>query len=1293
MASSSLPPGSDDGSDGSDEDVYVVKRILAEGGTDEERVFLIEWEGYPIEESTWEPEDNVLSKDTLKAWKEEKLLQREGLSDPLDTDEFERRQALYVRRKRRREKLGLPQLSQSPKSENKGDSSTDEAEEAYIEVPDYEGISLPKKSRQTRVKHHDPTSHDDDIVMNDASDGAEAHPKERHRAPKPSKESSTTGDRYRKEARPAKIHKAPIIEAPSATGYQGTAHRGPVSHSTAEPKGRSVRGRPRTMGRDSHMAMSKPKVRRTIENRILTETRAKEAKAPQLFATKSMERKFELGARALADRAPAKLPFLMNPADYANQSRIRKRGSAPVPGVAQIPQAPVSEPGSQQSASSSTAAMAPMVSSPEELPHWEETTTAEVENYPTGQKAEKSERPPNTRKVSFAVEESDRDQAQQPEPSPVATFRPPIAHMGSTSVTAIYSHPASSEAQDPANNVPPAPVRKVSLANYSAKQSGVAPKPQSMFSQAQGGLSESTLKAFIGDRQPQNNPIMLTFTDVNVYNMAWGTALQQLQSKGPAFDHICQSTDVDNFKSEFNPTLLARGMVTVATGDDDKAQESISTLANYLRVNISGLLYNIESLNVIIYPTRCEEWKFIELGAQLQHSGQLSFFSLTTPSKIVCHSYNREAEGRISKMRIDGYEGYHLLNKAMFGFSYHGLHQVDKKSPRDSFFLLLPNMSAPVAEHTAAWLRYSNKECRIYTCQQAGSWLQFVGHTANPEGGSLIIHQRMIPLIPRYPKLQQFLQNGLNNVWCIDEDFPRGRYLLRLFPHGGAVCLTSGFLSGEPEMALFFLNWFLPKRGSRASTGTWKLVVCHDVYKFVTDQAFGAAKRRADLLESLPPSLTDSQKETLARESGLSMKNCQDRLDLMDVIGKLVRPKNERERDFDAVLQADDARSLMVFANEEIKPSDDCGLIRYFAYWSMLHLKSFRKFVAIGSNSRPIEHEEVEAPAKEASSTKSPKNSKWNRNTFASVDGANDAELEPSELNDDDALEDSDSEAINEKADPEVLRFVIETGVKSNVATDFLRRAKGNHDCALKLYKSFEDAKKQAKEAAEKAGKAPPAPSSPHVTEANTAIPSTEGVTTEDVVMEDAPPAAVEAAPSDSLPTDANFPAQNNGPDFQPSSQTSNAGIITSESGSRLVPRSVRVSGTVRKEVNIQPGYVPPEDKEVYKVPRARSGSVGRASMPRSRSGSRGAGEEKGNDGASVSPGGVLTPVTPATPRERLKDGMEGVDGAQEGKGGQKLGALEWYAEQKLKGEEWNQITVAGWEEAFRVLRVEYKKK
>lgn len=45
----------------------------------------------------------------------------------------------------------------------------------------------------------------------------------------------------------------------------------------------------------------------------------------------------------------------------------------------------------------------------------------------------------------------------------------------------------------------------------------------------------------------------------------------------------------------------------------------------------------------------------------------------------------------------------------------------------------------------------------------------------------------------------------------------------------------------------------------------------------------------------------------------------------------------------------------------------------------------------------------------------------------------------------------------------------------------------------------------------------------------------------------------------------------------------SKAGIISTPTGERHIPSSVRADGSKRKEIKIRPGYKPPEDVEVYK--------------------------------------------------------------------------------------------------------------
>jgi chromo domain-containing protein 1 len=55
-------------------------------------------------------------------------------------------------------------------------------------------------------------------------------------------------------------------------------------------------------------------------------------------------------------------------------------------------------------------------------------------------------------------------------------------------------------------------------------------------------------------------------------------------------------------------------------------------------------------------------------------------------------------------------------------------------------------------------------------------------------------------------------------------------------------------------------------------------------------------------------------------------------------------------------------------------------------------------------------------------------------------------------------------------------------------------------------------------------------------------------------------------------------------------SSTSRSGIQTGENGQRFVPRSLRTSGSVRREIPVKPGYIPPEDRDVYRVRRIVDG-------------------------------------------------------------------------------------------------------
>lgn len=1125
-------------------------------------------------------------------------------------------------------------------------------------------------------------------------------------------------------------------------------------------------------GRNSLMKTStRSKGQRSIQEKILKEAPMKDGNGPQLFKTKSLERKFELAARSLADRPPAQLPRLINPADYANQ-RVRKKASTIISKSAESIQTTASVPTDIPSLPSTAQPIPDMAvarlrsndddmgylfEEPEDMSN-PQLVPAETEKEALARKLEELREANQATRLSIASQGFSTD-AEFDLFSHVAAKtshlglspaiispssnldKPPTVPRRSLSETLPRTLVPHAEMRGPPMDRPPAQVRKVSLVDYAARQNGVQ------------------LKTFFGGSQVQD--ILLTFVDIDAQDANWRPKIQQLESI--TFDHMCRSTDINNHTSELSPILLARGRVITSKVDDKPAQEIIRTVADNLRVSISGLLFNSASFNIIIYPTRCEEWKFIEYGIQAHVDDQLAFFAFTSSSEVASHPWNANSEDLISKINIDGVEDYDLLNEVILGYKYQSLLlPAEKKGSADVFFLLFPNMAAPLAEHMMSWLRHCNKNCKLFTCQQVGSWLQFIKATSNiSTAGTLLIHESMISLIPRYPKLLHFLANGHNNVWCIDEGFPDGKMLSRLFPQGGAVCLTPSFLFSEPKAACLFLHWFLKKRLPSSTMGTWKLVICHNFYSNVVDLAFNGGRRRKEFLENLPAGLSDSDKEVVAASKGLSLKQCNYRFQVLSLVDSLLHFKHENEIDRGCKLP-DESNSPIVYADQDIDWADEEGLVNFFAFWSVINLKSFRKFIVIGTKTtipqegqlrpRPEPRDSTPTEAWSArlapmpvvseitnptSSAKGPPaqqmaaGPKWKHKALVPTGDAprEEKETTPSaiaeqrhetDLNEEKQkrshLDPSPVEApqgpgptptwleetpIDLNVDPLILHFIVATGASAIEAKEFLRRGGDDLVRAVKLYEIAQSVNAQAQTMP--AGPASHTETTPASYSLPAFLPASysnmpsdhPGVGESDVDMEDAP----SDSPIESLATHAH-PSIEQHSEHPSEPQPSRTGIITTENGARFVPSSVRVSGTIRHEIHIRPGYVPPE--ELYKVRRDGTPRAEGEPMSRSASESRSGGgvnRMSRESSAAQSHGGVLTPVSPMEYDGGGKDGalevQAKVGDAKPGEKGERseknISILEWYAKKKKNGDGWNHVAVVGCEEAFKLLRVESK--
>lgn len=74
-----------------DRDIYFVEKILADKLMDGKVVYLVKWANYPIDESTWEPAENILEKTVITVYENSKKSNQSGFelmeTQPVPEDE------------------------------------------------------------------------------------------------------------------------------------------------------------------------------------------------------------------------------------------------------------------------------------------------------------------------------------------------------------------------------------------------------------------------------------------------------------------------------------------------------------------------------------------------------------------------------------------------------------------------------------------------------------------------------------------------------------------------------------------------------------------------------------------------------------------------------------------------------------------------------------------------------------------------------------------------------------------------------------------------------------------------------------------------------------------------------------------------------------------------------------------------------------------------------------------------------------------------------------------------------
>jgi len=129
-------------------ETYPLERILAERTLEEQdddglfvesKEYLVKWEGYDVDRSTWEPGSNFENNDTLHEWQAQSMKESRKFADAFDVEAWENRQEAireakeqrHARRNRQRKRRGLPETvwpEEEEGSDGEDANPTDERE-------------------------------------------------------------------------------------------------------------------------------------------------------------------------------------------------------------------------------------------------------------------------------------------------------------------------------------------------------------------------------------------------------------------------------------------------------------------------------------------------------------------------------------------------------------------------------------------------------------------------------------------------------------------------------------------------------------------------------------------------------------------------------------------------------------------------------------------------------------------------------------------------------------------------------------------------------------------------------------------------------------------------------------------------------------------------------------------------------------------------------------------------------------------------------------------------------------
>ncbi|KAI0426985.1 hypothetical protein F5Y09DRAFT_317387 [Xylaria sp. FL1042] len=917
-------------------------------------LYLIKWEGFKLEDCTWEPLEH-LGDGLLQKWEEHQTEIGAGKREMFDLALFDRacagRTERHRRRNAKRRRLGLPltlpllpERADSTRVASPADQDLFTSDDEPQEGDEIDSADIPPLKSGTTIS----TSTLSTATITPApSATVRKVPKQKTFVGLP-KDSSTSRlsekGRIQKPAPkvPAKISAAsssvttsrPIRKGSgdTMTGYQGTAFQGRSSvfnktpaTKISTPSAPVITNKLSSTASGSSGPLSNSSKAPGSKKLTATRTRPLPASAgTNVFAGGRQRKKRANLGDVMAD--PSKAPKAFSNMRIMNLAKKRGIEKGDVVGaLSSIPQKFII--GNEQT---NTGSRRPSLVSPTtvESPQSHEafnsasaaSSTIPKPQVPVGptQQGDKEEAPPPKRKKSVRFTGEDSEEL-------VGTINEQFDE-----IVHINDNLNSPDADKGA----PAPSRKLSLATY------------------QGRGQTQTIEKLV--KFGHGEAIMVSFGGITRHTTTWLSTLKA--EKALHFSSTCSSFHFFQQQQQLIKEKLSAGTIKAFLPEHVSALKNI---ADSLQRSSIGLHLVAREYSILVYPVKCHGWDWLDGDLKKPDEDVLLrhiIFLSPVPPGAYPSEYQKDPMELDQLVYPNGGSNPELVGVLTELDFTKIVPQDSKLINKQNYMLLFPLKAQQLLGVIMAWLRFHQQDQPIFTLEQPHGWRLFHEAVQAGGGGTIISHAEFtLWKLEKLPGVWRMLENHTYTFWHLDNgenkrpqypsclnaiSMPGKLQLTRLFPYGRAFLITPSFVISEPARLCSFLEWFK----SIAVNPSYIIVTCHDFPRFLRNIAEEKESEHTTL-KRLNPNNTDV--DIFLERTRRRKQDIDNHFRAWQLFQEIMERFGDEET-------SEEIRKVH-WLSEFIDPSDEQSLVNAYCWWAQLKCDRFRRFYVLGSDPSKIQ--------------------------------------------------------------------------------------------------------------------------------------------------------------------------------------------------------------------------------------------------------------------------------------------------------------------------------------------------